>query len=413
MTYTPHILAFISITSLIGCVEGLELDGTPCPCTEGWTCCPVTNVCARESSQCPGWCGNGIVDENEVCDSGDDNRNEYSLNKTCSTTCDGFAPHCGDGEIQQNMPLDASYEGCDPGSEDHPITETLCSELHPMLGDGTTKCMSNCIGYDTSTCSNQDVTFVPAGPFMMGCDPENDLDCNPKDTVDYVRESPMHKVILSAYIIDKNEVTVAAYLECVEAGICEYTGPITDDDPNFLDPDTRYFQTGYDDYPVNFTLWAESQAYCEYRGMRLPTEAQWEKAARGPDSRIFPWGSSLPNCDLAIIRNSTGPGCGENRAWPVGSRTAGAGPYGNLDMAGNLWEWVHDWGGPDYYQESPLHDPQGPDSSEFGMRIVRGGSWGTQILSTVRAALRFGNFPDFHNGYLGFRCASSVQESSK
>jgi formylglycine-generating enzyme required for sulfatase activity len=193
-------------------------------------------------------------------------------------------------------------------------------------------------------------------------------------------EKPAHQVKLDGYWIYKNEVTVGQYKQ-----FCAATGRTM---PN-LDSDFSG-----DDHPVVNVTWFDAVAYCRWAGVRLPTEAQWEKAARGTDGRIYPWGNVWDK-DKA---NADG-----DQTTPVGSFPKGASPYGCLDMAGNVWEWCQDWYGSDYYASSPASNPTGPASGD--KRVLRGGSW----ISTsyfCRCAGRDGNDPSStYHGY-GFRCVA-------
>ena len=223
--------------------------------------------------------------------------------------------------------------------------------------------------------------YVPEGEFEMGS-AEDDPDA-------WDDEKPRHMVFLSAYRIDQTEVTNAMYRACVEAGEC--------DAPSCSD---YYNNSDYSNHPVVCVSWNDATAYCEWAGRRLPTEAEWEKAAGGTDSRKWPWGNEPPTGDLANIYDNDD---GYDRTSPVGNYPAGASPYGALDMAGNVWEWVNDTYASDYYASSPNANPQGPTSQ--GVKVLRGGSW----FFTVRGsrARDRGALADFRGDTRGFRCATS------
>jgi sulfatase modifying factor 1 len=206
-------------------------------------------------------------------------------------------------------------------------------------------------------------------------------DNNPPQSYD-VDEKPAHSVYLDGYYIYKNDVTVAEYKK-----FCDATGRMMPDPP----------QWGWDkaSYPVVNVSWDDAVAYAKWAGASLPTEAQWEKAARGTDGRTYPWGNQW---DPAKCRNNA------SEPSPVGSYPAGASPYGVMDMAGNVWQWCSDWYGADYYGSSPPPNPTGPAGGEY--RVLRGGGWGSSDGDDFRCARRLRGAPDIVIDFGGFRCAS-------
>jgi formylglycine-generating enzyme required for sulfatase activity len=184
----------------------------------------------------------------------------------------------------------------------------------------------------------------------------------------------------------KNLVTVAQYRR-----FCEATGRSMPDAPGW---------GWHDDHPIVNVSWDDARAYAKWAGVSLPTEAQWEKAARGTDGREYPWGNDW---DASKCVNSVGSNSpGGTKA--VGSCPAGASPYGGLDMAGNVWEWCADWYGSGYYASSPGRNPAGPASGET--RVLRGGSWLYGNATLFRSANRNYLIPSLRLNYLGFRCAA-------
>ncbi len=260
-----------------------------------------------------------------------------------------------------------------------------------------------------ATCETPDTSGmvrIDAGTFLMGiCNEKTVPPCRPGDPgyasydypdVAYEDETPIHEVYLDAYYIDRYEVTVAAYAECVAAGACEPAGDW--DGCNQGRP-------GYENHPINCVSWEDAVAYCTFRGKRLPTEAEWEKASRGTDGRKYPWGNQMPDCSRANYidsYNTGGPCVGETM--PVGSYPDGVSPYGIHDMAGNVWEWVNDYYGFGYYSISPDRNPTGPSSGLA--RVIRGGSF-DDYPSYVRSPNRDSFNPSSRPDDFGFRCALS------
>ena len=232
------------------------------------------------------------------------------------------------------------------------------------------------------------MVFVPAGPLEMGSEDE----------------SPVHTVMLDDYFIDQYEVTNALY-----AAFLNEQGNRSEGGSTWLNASSSAVRihesggswqadSGYGDHPVVVVSWYGAQGYCVWRGDRLLTEAEWEKAARGDDGRTYPWGETPPDISLLNFDGN------EGGTVPVGSYPDGASPYGALDMAGNVWEWVADWYDVDFYLNSPDTNPSGPEIGD--LKVLRGGSW-FNSSNFVRAANRFGDGPDYRLNNFGFRCARS------
>lgn len=233
-----------------------------------------------------------------------------------------------------------------------------------------------------------ELVYVPAGVFTMG----SDLGNSELGTGD---EFPAHEVDLSAYYIDAYEVTNERYERCVQAGACDVP------QSTFSNRSGRYYgNEQYADYPVIKVTWHNAADYCAWAGRRLPTEAEWEKAARwSPDEgsqRRYPWGSGLPSAELLNFAFQV------NDTAPVGDYPAGRSPLGVYDMAGNVWEWVNDWYDSAYYQQSPDENPTGPETGLY--KILRGGAWGNADYD-VTVTGRFPAAPLDSRFDAGFRCA--------
>ena len=235
--------------------------------------------------------------------------------------------------------------------------------------------------------------YVPAGEFLMGSDWEEIKDYPLAH--EFQNEAPKHWVYLDAFWIDHTEVTNAQYAKCVADGGCTPSGCMNN--PAFNQPNQ----------PVVCVTREQAITYCHWAGRELPTEAQWEKAARGTDGRLYPWGNvPSPSCEY-VVMNDGGLSCGRGETtWPVGSKPRGASPYGALDMAGNVWEWVSDWYDPNYYAYSPYENPTGPDGPvDDHLGVRRGGSFNRDQPSQLRVAIRY--WQDVHTSNktsLGFRC---------
>jgi formylglycine-generating enzyme required for sulfatase activity len=241
--------------------------------------------------------------------------------------------------------------------------------------------------------------YVPSGAFTMGSTDQQLADLKKKypNTDDFDGEVPQRKVTLDAYWIGKFEVTNAQFDKFSKA-----SNYVTDIDkkrkPSPINPRTgkRFSRIGNDNQPVVWMSWNDAAAYCKWAGGRLPTEAEWEKAARGTDGRIFPWGNQWDGsrCHSSESR--------QMKTVPVGSFPQGVSPFGCHDMAGNVAEWCADWFDKDSYRNAPAKNPKGPKSRE--MRVLRGGSWSANA-DGLRASYRGKLSPTQATMTQGFRVA--------
>ncbi|MBI2758637.1 MAG: SUMF1/EgtB/PvdO family nonheme iron enzyme [Chloroflexi bacterium] len=253
-------------------------------------------------------------------------------------------------------------------------------------------------GSERTTVDGMTAVFIPAGTFQMG-----GIDSNAETD-----EKPVHQVTVRSFWLDKFEVTNGMYVQCVKAGVCP--------PPQQLKSETRdsYFNNpDFNDYPVVYVTSGDASAYCKWAGRRLPSEAEWERAARGDTINTYPWGDQRPDATLANFNYMLGDTA------RVGSYPAGASPFGALDMAGNVAEWTNDYYDGNYYANGPATNPTGPLArSQYFGRVVRGGTYADaarDIRTSNRAQVVGSNlqadpgstayFGDF-SPRIGFRCAS-------
>ena len=432
-------------------------------------------------------CGDGERTLDEACDQGLQNTDDYQLNETCLSDCSGYGSYCGDGErdaedgeacdnpdpssgctatcekspdvVCGDFITHAAFEGCDDGNavtesciygqesclvcnascEVEPLTGEWCgdsivqeeqgelcdsttkpcTELSSVFASGTATC-GECSHWDTADCTAdradpEKMVQIPGGLFWQGC---NYGTGTGQDDECYAGEVPYHQTQIDGFFMDTYEVTVGQYRACVDAGVCsdEEVGV----DPNYC----NYNFSDRDNHPINCVVWAEAQTYCAWAQKRLPTEAEWEKAARGTDGRKYPWGNSPAVSCTHVVMDEGGNGCGQGRTGEVGSKPLGVSPYGAHDMIGNVYEWTTGWYGSNYYcagssatytepfeycgLSSPVSDdvttnPQGLSDGVY--RVLRGGSWGGSTSVNLRASNRLYLTPTDRGSGIGVRCS--------
>jgi formylglycine-generating enzyme required for sulfatase activity len=272
------------------------------------------------------------------------------------------------------------------------LTLFLC--LSPLIA-GAKDLAPEIVGKDGAP-----MVLVPGGPFPMGV-PTGDRDGG-RD------EYPRHDVYLDAYYLDKFEVTTGRYLAFVKA--TGHRSPRHPKDPSrtlWPQGEMAEMPESLAARPVINVDWFDADAYCRWAGKRLPTEAEWEKAARGTDDRRFPWGNVEPTHKHL---NYNQRWQGEKTLMPVGSYEAGKSPFGAYDMAGNVWEWVADWYDPLYYEKSPPRNPKGPESGTH--KVLRSSGWEVET-PLVRLFTRVKSHPLVRNESTGFRCAADAATAMK
>ena len=227
--------------------------------------------------------------------------------------------------------------------------------------------------------------YVPSGSFLMGStDTFNEAE---------LQEKPQHTVFLDGYWVDQTEVTQGMFKRCIASGTCPDVVHDLEQNPNFTNSD-------YDNHPAIYVTWDQAKTYCERVGRRLPSEAEWEKAARGTDGRLYPWGDTPPNGNQALFDKAL------NGTTSVGKYPDGISPYGALDMIGNVREWVTDFYNEYYYGESAERNPQGPVEAKDNEHVLRGAAW-TDAVHYTHVAMRFHHVPWSPGDNRGFRCVAS------
>ncbi len=284
------------------------------------------------------------------------------------------------------LPSETPQPSLTPTDADTPTATTIPLPT-PTLGIGSTW---------ISLKDGMVMVYVPAGSFQMGSGK------GPASSVDFhylLGVGPAHTVYLDAFWIDQTDVTNAMYAKCTNAGACP---PPTNRSSSTHS--SYYGNSQFDDYPVIYVDWNMAQTYCQWAGQRLPTEAEWEKTARGTDARLYPWSNYL-HPTYANCNNQVGD------TTSVRTYEIGKSPYGAYDMAGNVQQWVEDWYVYNYYATlgDNVHNPQGPSSGDN--RVLRGGSWKGSVrdFEVIRSDFREANFPTASGNDIGFRCARSAQ----
>lgn len=252
---------------------------------------------------------------------------------------------------------------------------------------------------------DSEMVEITGGSFMMGC--------RNGDTLCYENgeEEPLHSVAISAFKMDKFEVTTADYKKCIEAGFCNNSD---DEKPHYIVAEPEGYYTNNctinspdwdeDELSVNCISWYGADAYCKWVGRRLPTEAEWEYAASGTAGTLYTWGDESPTCEYTMMFDSVSSksGCGTESVGKPGQYLNDESPFGVFDMTGNLTEWVSDYYKKDYYSESPSNNPQGPETGSY--KVFRGGFWGGSDPAIFRNSARPYLPPETALSMHGFRC---------
>lgn len=344
-------------------------------------------------------------------------------NESKSTGNDSANNSENDNESQDNSLPDAIF---DDSENETPDKDTEKTSEHACLSDGVIiheggqqfiVCPDDNEKFQKQLCQNGhwindgectvgSVT-ISAGSFKMGCDKELEKKC-PKDT------EPLHEVALSSYVMDKFEVPVELFEKCIEEKVCT--------NENAEEPHYRTSSDSYQcnignknrkNHPANCVTWFGAKAYCEWLGRRLPTEAEWEYAAKSGQNQIYPWGDTpIATCENNVMFDKDkDDGCGHNSTFPIGSKPNGASAQGIYDLSGNVAEYTNDWYEKNFYstEDASQKDPKGPAEPETDKsKVVRGGSYingDDRARSSFRSSTEL-NKPDIN---FGFRCVTPAE----
>ena len=301
------------------------------------------------------------------------------------------------GEKKLALPHLTRFLALAPDSE-------LANEARTILGqnllpEATEKPSSPNVDPPSSKQTPKNMAPVPSGFFTMGSDDHGE------------DEAPEHKVYLDSYFIDRYEVSASDFASFLN-DVNNMNGYYLDNKYGILFYNGKYQpRKGFENHPINNIKWQGAYEYCRWKGKRLPTEAEWEKAARGKDGRIYPWGNKLPTNDLARYRQIWTKEIKHHVMVPVDIFTKGTSPYGVHHMAGNVKEWVDDWFDREYYDDPANHiNPKGQIGGEY--KVLRGGSW-RDLKGFIYSSFRNNSYPDSRLDDYGFRCAKSIEKIEK
>ena len=364
--------------TVAGCSESLGVDDVAWACQRddqcgaGWLCRQPEDapqrVCVREAT----WVEPDVPPEDVLPDTGEDTGPDTQPDTQPDAQLDAqpdAQPDVPDAlaDLPGDVPGDVPGDG---GGDAADVADTSDASDTSDTGTSCESCPDGFLCVQ-GACEGQDRVYVPGGPFAMGCNATLDGLCG-----GFAAEAPQHLVTVAPFVLGKTEVTVAAYQACVTAGDC--TAATAES------PLCNAVGAGADDHPMNCVTREQAAAYCAHAGGRLCSEAEWEKGARGgcekslspclETVRTYPWGEAAPTCDLAVMNDpATDTGCGTGGTMPVGSKPQGRSPYGALDMAGDVLDWVADCAHATYEGAPTDGSVWGTGDCDSG--LLRGGSF--------------------------------------
>lgn len=398
------VVAGLAAAFAAGCMEQKwECRGAQ-DCPDGWWCIGALSSDRRWIQG--GFCvRKGVEQQQDSLDPSDDPGRDTWEGPDSAMSDPGApdpgAPDPGVGDLFEahDVANDVGRDpGVDPGvwecPQDMDCTGRVCG-LDPKCGESCGQCIKwadcdsdgRCIDRGGCGARCDEMVPIPGGDFWQGCFAAIDVNCSDA-------ERNYHMVTVPSYRIDRFEATVGLYAACHQSGSCE--------EPKGTSSYCNWGRSDRTDHPVNCITWDQARQFCTWAGKRLCTESEWERAARGTDGRIYPWGNETPTCKRTVKREN-GYGCGTGSTWPVGSILAGASPDGVMDMAGNVWEWVDDdWH--DAYDGAPddgsawVSEPRGED------RVGRGGSFDYGEADSLRTSARIKRTAGAGEYDAGVRC---------